>query len=704
MTTYNTGNPVPSADARDRYDNSQTLDEVVNGDSESYSSRTGKQVISLGGMNSRFNNDQEERESAFNLSQEEKQEAFQSFLDGAGWSSLGAYGAGVVITSHTQTVDYQGQPYQLKPSIPASLQTPYVTTGVWATEGVNFKLVGDNSLRQNLNDPVGVSNGAGIVGRALRMINSVQEISGLVGRYANEPITLRSWHAGLNFGSGNLFWAPNVAKSKHDGGVFFSPTVPYSATTANYLAALGETDPTGFGCWVRPDSDYWYEWFGAIPFVNNGGEGIDATASIQKALYSAKRNPPLLTHSISDLRPVRGNGMFLVKGALYYPEGISTEATDPVSGGFAFGWTGATTKISGYGKLHDILSGNAPGTTFTKNWGIKNMSLTPYYFEAGPASCIYLDLLRDIEPRLENVRFIMHKGAVSGGQLNATGIRFDRVEDADFNSVTLDGGSNHLSTVVGAAWGTARGRMSRIYSYNARDNALFLASGSNNNKIDIEIQMPEQVGTNYGVNIDDGYLNQITVLALGSKLRYGAIISGHNNTVIGTVTGALVSTADVRGEDNQAFLSYTGPDPVDTGKNSVIVSSKGIKIAGSTRGNKKDLSIPVVNTWYDVARVSFTSGASATCVVKATTSMEVAGNGRDCFDGRWFVQQSTAGAVGSTFDVANKFTPSGWIEMQIVSAGTNIATLQVRIKSGTSAVCDVQFELCGNSKAFIKAL
>ena len=153
MTTYNTGNPVPSADARDRYDNSQTLDEVVNGNSASYTTRTGKQVVSLGGMNSRFNNAQEARESAFNLSQEEKQEAFQTFLDGSGWSSLGAYGAGVVITSHTQTVDYLGQPYSLKPSIPASLDAPYVTTGNWATEGVNFKLVGDNSLRQDLANP-----------------------------------------------------------------------------------------------------------------------------------------------------------------------------------------------------------------------------------------------------------------------------------------------------------------------------------------------------------------------------------------------------------------------------------------------------------------------------------------------------------------------------------------------------------------------
>lgn len=165
MTTYNTGNPVPSADARDRYDNSQTLDEVVNGDSASYTTRTGKQVISLGGMNSRFNNAQEARESEFNLSQEEKQEAFQSFLDGTGWSSIGAYGAGVVITSHTQTVDYLGQPYALKPSIPASLTTPYVTTGVWATEGVKFKLVGDNSLRQDLADSADPAKGLGLTGR-----------------------------------------------------------------------------------------------------------------------------------------------------------------------------------------------------------------------------------------------------------------------------------------------------------------------------------------------------------------------------------------------------------------------------------------------------------------------------------------------------------------------------------------------------------
>ena len=155
MTTYNTGNPVPSADARDRYDNSQTFDDVINGTLTYYSNRIGNNILSLKGMKDLFNAAQFSRENEFASDQADREAAFQQFLDGTGWSSIGAYGAGVVITSHTQYVTHEGQPYSLKPSIPASLDAPYVTTGDWATEGGNFKLVGDNSLRQDLADPEG---------------------------------------------------------------------------------------------------------------------------------------------------------------------------------------------------------------------------------------------------------------------------------------------------------------------------------------------------------------------------------------------------------------------------------------------------------------------------------------------------------------------------------------------------------------------
>lgn len=177
MTTYNTGNPVPSADARDRFDNSQTFDQVINGGLTFYPNRVGSNVMSLSGMRNLFNTEQADRNAAFLIEQGWRADEFQQFIDASGWSSLGAYAAGVTITSHSQTVDYMGQPYQLKPSIPVSLDAPYVTTGVWATEGVNFKLVGDNSLRQDLST---LTQGSGIVAHGLTGAKPVRTLGSAV--------------------------------------------------------------------------------------------------------------------------------------------------------------------------------------------------------------------------------------------------------------------------------------------------------------------------------------------------------------------------------------------------------------------------------------------------------------------------------------------------------------------------------------------
>lgn len=49
---YNTNNPVPSSDLRDVYDNSQTMDEVVNSSSKEVTTRTGKKVKTLAGLQS----------------------------------------------------------------------------------------------------------------------------------------------------------------------------------------------------------------------------------------------------------------------------------------------------------------------------------------------------------------------------------------------------------------------------------------------------------------------------------------------------------------------------------------------------------------------------------------------------------------------------------------------------------------------------
>lgn len=47
---YNTNNPVPSSDLRDFYDNTQTLDEVVNSSVSQATTRTGKKVATLSGL------------------------------------------------------------------------------------------------------------------------------------------------------------------------------------------------------------------------------------------------------------------------------------------------------------------------------------------------------------------------------------------------------------------------------------------------------------------------------------------------------------------------------------------------------------------------------------------------------------------------------------------------------------------------------
>ena len=151
MTIYATGNALGSTDPRDLLDNAQNFDNAVNDVvNDTWVDRFGVTRKTLKGYDSEFEADQLVRAAAFAYAQDQRAAAFAQFLEGSGWSTLGVYAAGISIVSHTQTVEYLGQPYSLKPSVPASISTPYVTTGDWATEGSNFKLVGDNSLRQDL--------------------------------------------------------------------------------------------------------------------------------------------------------------------------------------------------------------------------------------------------------------------------------------------------------------------------------------------------------------------------------------------------------------------------------------------------------------------------------------------------------------------------------------------------------------------------
>jgi len=83
---------------------------------------------------------------------------------GEAYTSLGAYGAGLVFNSYTETFTYAGGKYRPL----TTLALPYTTTGVGAGEIVSFSHVGDALLRSDLAS----SEGAELVGIDARTVDS----------------------------------------------------------------------------------------------------------------------------------------------------------------------------------------------------------------------------------------------------------------------------------------------------------------------------------------------------------------------------------------------------------------------------------------------------------------------------------------------------------------------------------------------------
>lgn len=171
MTTYNTGNPVPSADARDRYDNSQTFDEVINGTLTYYVNRKGANVYSLAGMAAQFNSDQISRTNAFN-----------AFLASSGYEIPVDYTPGLSITRPTQQVRYLGELYRPKDS-----SIPFTTTA-FPADSTKWISNGDNALRQQLAG----SSGAGLVGF---QTNGITSFLRTVASKCQDFTSIKDWGA-----------------------------------------------------------------------------------------------------------------------------------------------------------------------------------------------------------------------------------------------------------------------------------------------------------------------------------------------------------------------------------------------------------------------------------------------------------------------------------------------------------------------------
>jgi hypothetical protein len=127
MTTYNTMNPVPSSDARDRYDNSQVFDELMNGEAPNTPDRLGVLRQSWAGM---------EQDFLLALANMGYETAYLNYVDGSP----------LQVDRPTQLIARQDSFYAVK--IPTDF--PVNLTGTWATDSLLLTDVGDASLRTAL--------------------------------------------------------------------------------------------------------------------------------------------------------------------------------------------------------------------------------------------------------------------------------------------------------------------------------------------------------------------------------------------------------------------------------------------------------------------------------------------------------------------------------------------------------------------------
>ena len=153
---YNTGNPIGSKSPKDLSDNAQNLDLLMLGGNPSYPDRKGVSRKSWKGMEAEYVADHLRRAAEFYTAQTERQAQFNAFLDASGYEAPVPYAPGLTLVRATQTVTYLGKEYRAK-----SQFLPLTTTN-WATDESKLKLIGDDSLRQDMANQTDPKLGVGM--------------------------------------------------------------------------------------------------------------------------------------------------------------------------------------------------------------------------------------------------------------------------------------------------------------------------------------------------------------------------------------------------------------------------------------------------------------------------------------------------------------------------------------------------------------
>ncbi|EAR7756496.1 hypothetical protein RWF45_003850 [Salmonella enterica] len=109
----------------------------------------------------------------------------------------------------------------------------------------------------------------------------------------NHTLNVIGYVPGTNFGGGQFYWDASKPKSQHNGITIFSPTVPWDGSHAGlaaFLAGVGETSPSGIGCWVRvqESSEMLVSWAGVD--ISGATETDDAVMAIINYANIVKRS------------------------------------------------------------------------------------------------------------------------------------------------------------------------------------------------------------------------------------------------------------------------------------------------------------------------------------------------------------------------------------------------------------------------------
>lgn len=212
---HNTGNPIGSTSPKDLSDNAQNLDLLLLGDDPSYRDRKGVGRKSWKGMEREYAADKGHRDSEFEGDQAERVAQFTALLDASGYEPPVPYVSGLDLVRTTQTVTYLGNEYRVK-----SQFLPLLTTS-WAADESKFKLVGDDSLRQELASSVDASKGTGQLGNSIITLGTVADMVAMGGWKIGQRVRTMGYSAIGDAGANEYLIVP-AGSGIEDGGQFIN--------------------------------------------------------------------------------------------------------------------------------------------------------------------------------------------------------------------------------------------------------------------------------------------------------------------------------------------------------------------------------------------------------------------------------------------------------------------------------------------------